>query len=214
MTPVVATTLNTRDGRITVPGHSGPKLILSVFPLEQFLELRHEGIKRYVMPAAPKGAYSTLLVHDTYAWNRNWHDDAFSLFQAPISAGVVAANLVQVWAQNQIGTEGGLGPGILICADLEPTEDEIAAANAKQEDYFRFLVNQADTFYGQDNLVAITGMHRLAAEWMGATREWRKPIEQVKLVACPACGEEIRNIAKVCRWCHTDLREFDKPAKK
>lgn len=213
MTPTVSATLSTRDGRVLYPGQSGPRLILSVFPLPQSLELRHEGLKQYYLPAAPKGKYSTLLVHDTFAWNRNWHADAFELFQAPISAASVAENLIQRWSNGLIGTKDGLGPGIMICAGLEPTPEEIDVVNQRQSDYFSSLINEADTLFGREEFTAITDTHRLAADWMGVNdREWAKPITRVEMRACPACAEQIRGAAKVCRWCHTDLREFEKGA--
>ncbi len=193
-----------------VPGMSGPRLLISVYPKQLELKLRHEGIKNYVMPAAEKGSFQTLLVQDTFAWCRNFHADRKQLYPAPVPASAVADNLLQRWSEGMVGTKDGLGPGILICAGLEPTPEEIAQANAKQDDYFRHLIAEADAFEANPNLKQMpTDVHRLAAEWMGTQdRKWFKPITRHALKSCPACAEEIREQAKICKHCGANIREF------
>lgn len=191
-----------------MPGTSGPRTIISVFPMEQRLQLLHEGIKTYEIEAAERGSYKTLTVNDTYAWCRNFHVDKFSLYAAPVSAAVVADNLIQRWSTGMVGTKEGLGPGVMVCVGLEPTEAEIATVNARQEEYFRYLINEADALY-QKAPGDVTSYHRLAAEWMGAhDRPWFKPIAHIDMVKCIACAEEIRSEAKICRWCHSNQADF------
>lgn len=191
------------------PGQSGPRTILSVFPIEMRLELRHEGFRTYIMPASLKGFYQTLVVQDTYAWNRNYAVEEFALYQAPISAVVVAENLVNRWSQGLVGTKDGLGPGIMICEGSHPTVEEIQTVTDRQEAYFRALVYEADERFTKEGPVNITDLHRAAAEWMGTNdRPWIKPIEQVSLIFCPACAEKIKAEALICRHCHTDIEEF------
>ena len=200
-----AVTINNFPG---MPGESGPKLILSVFPMEQKLTLVHEGLKDYVLPKAEKGSYVTLLVTDTYAWCRNWAGDANTFYRAPIPASAVADNLISRWCYGLLESTEGLGPGIIVCAGTVPTEDEVAAATAKQEAYFRHLIAQAD-FLERNDPTKIHDLHRLAAEWMGTgDRVWAKPITHVEMAACPACAEPIRSHAKKCRWCQTDIPAF------
>jgi hypothetical protein len=195
--------------RPMLPGTSGPRLILSVFPREQQLKLRHEGIKTYVMPAAEPGGYQTLMVHDTFSYNRNYHVEGFALFEAPVPAQVVAENLVQAWSTGLVGTKDGLGPGIMICAGLTPTPEEIAEVNKRQNAYFRSLIGEADALEGIHKAKDITDLHRLAAEWMGAKdRKWFRLISRVDSKSCPACAEEIRAEAKVCKHCNTNIAEF------
>lgn len=192
-----------------VPGTSGPRTILSVFPKEQVLELRHEGFKTYRMPAAKQGSFETLVVPDTYSWNRNFAADGFQLYAAAIPATAVADNLITRWSTSMVGTKDGLGPGVLICKGAEPTEEEIAAVNARQQDYFRFLVNEADALFAQDNIKDITDTHRMAAEWMGTQdRPWCKLTVRVEMRPCPACGESIRAGYDYCKHCHTSTEEY------
>lgn len=192
-----------------MPGTSGSRLILSVFPMTQSQDLMHEGIKRYTLDAAERNSYVTLLVEDTYAVCRNLHADGVEFYSAPVPASVVAQNLVKSWSTGLIGTTDDLGPGILVCKDLDVTDAEITTANGRQAEYFRFLINEADAKQLQGKANEITDIHRLAANWMGAhDRAWYKPIEHVEMVQCAACGEEIRSSAKICRWCHTHIGEF------
>ena len=192
-----------------MPGTSGPRTIVSVFPMEQSLRLRHEGCKDYVLPAAPKDSYVALQIHDTYSWNRNFNADKFALYAAAIPASVVADNLVQRFATGMIGTKDGLGPGIKICAGEVPTPEEVEEVRAIQSEYFRYLINEADTLLAMDKPGDIVALHRLAADWMGAhDRKWFKPLTHVSMAACVACSEEIRTTAKICRWCHTNQSEF------
>lgn len=193
-----------------IPGYSGPRTLISVFPKELRLELRHEGFKTYVMPSAPKGKFSTLTVRDTYAWVRNFSADNFELYQAPIAGTVVAENLMQRWSMGLVGTRDGLGPGILVCAGLEPSPEEIVHAKNQQEAYFRELILEGDVLFAKPETAGdITDVHRMAAEWMGAQdRAWYKPIQHILMATCPACAEEIRSTAKICRFCRTNLADF------
>jgi hypothetical protein len=189
-----------------MPGTSGPRTIVSVFPMEQSLKLRHEGFKNYILPSAPKGSHVQLTVHDSYAWNRNFNADRFELYPAPIPATSIADNLIQRFTTGMIGTKDGLGPGIMICADVEPTEEEIATVVARQEAYFRYLINEADFLFAKNQVGDIHDVHRMAADWMGThDRAWAKPLVHVEMKRCPACDEEVRGSAKFCRWCHTDI---------
>ena len=122
---------------------------------------------------------------------------------------VVAENLVRAWTRGRVGTEGGLGPGVLICQGLEPSHDEVAQARALQTAYFEFLVNDADAKYAREGAKDIEADHRLAAEWLGVqNREWAKPITPASNKACPACGEDIKSTALVCRHCRTDIPKY------
>lgn len=189
-----------------VPGTSGPRTLISCFPIEQRLTLWHKGRTEYVLPKAEKGTYVQLTVEDTYSWCKNWSQSGFNLYQAPVPASAVADNMIKVWREGLLGTKDGLGPGILICAGADPTAEEIAKIEAMNTEYFRFLINEADALDRNNHGNDIHDLHRLAADWMGANdRAWAKPIEHVEMVACPSCQEKIRKGARKCRWCQEDL---------
>lgn len=195
-----------------IPGYSGPKTILSVFPLPMKSEpLQHEGQRVYEIAPAKKGSYTTLTVKDTFSWLRNLHTDGTSYYQGPIPATVVAENLVQRWTQGLVGTKDGLGPGIMIIEGAVPTSEEIADATARQEAYFRNLVYEGDECFTKEGGINITDLHRVAAEWMGLNdRPWIKPLTSAALMpgGCPACKEPVKDGAVICKHCHTDIPEF------
>lgn len=192
-----------------IPGHSGPRTLLSIFPIAQSLTLRHEGYKTYELPAVKKGEHALLAVNDTFSWNRDFSKEEFMLYPAPIPGQVVAENLIQAWAHGKIGTSDGLGPGIILLEGTKPTPAELELANSVQESYFRHLIYEADQKFIQEGGLNITDLHRVAANWMGLNdRQWIKPIVEINLVNCPACAEQIRAAAKVCKHCHTNIPEF------
>lgn len=194
MTPAVA------------PGLSGPRTILSIFPKEQFLELKHQGITRYVLPAASKDNPVTLKVNDTFAWNRNWGVDEVVFFQQPVSAQVVAENLVHVWAASMVGSKQGFGPGIMIIAGDTPTEEELETVRNRQEEFFNFLINTADDYEQKGERHMITDVHRKAAEWMGVQgRSWAKAMREKRYIPCPECQEDILEGARKCKHCQSVL---------
>jgi hypothetical protein len=188
-------------------GQSGPRTLVSVYPREQVLTLRHEGSKTYTMPKAEPGKHVTLRVDDTFSINKNYGTG--QMYRADVSAAVVAENLVHAWTRGKVGTDSGFGPGIIICEKAEPSPHEIQMANDRQTAYFRHLVNQADSLHANGENKEITDEHRLAAEWMGlGDRQWSRPIERVEMKRCPACAEEIRSDAKLCRHCRTNIDDF------
>ena len=187
----------------------GPMYLLSVFPNTFSENFRHEGSKTYTLKGVKKGDYSVLKVENTYQVCRAFINDDITFVAAPIPAAAVVDNLLKIWSQNLIGTKGGLGPGIIIIRGPEPTPEELQEATAKQEAYFRFLIHEADGMFAHDEVNKIDDLHRLAAEWMGThERQWVRKIEHIETQQCPACAETIRQAAKVCRFCHTNIREF------
>lgn len=199
-------------------GTPGSVTLVSVYPKEQRLELRHKGITTYIMPAARKGEFTTLVVRDTYAFNRNYSAPGVQLYPAHIPASVVAENLVQRWKNGHVGAKEGLGPGIAICAGDTPTPDEVESVRVRQEEYFRTLIHEADSLFAKEGGLNIRDDHRMAADWMGTQeRPWFKAIKAAAMVRCPACAEEIRAEAKLCRFCRTNIADFlaasEKPVK-
>jgi hypothetical protein len=197
----------------TKMGASGPRTILSVYPKALEHSLMHEGRKIYRIEAAEKGSYSLLVVPDTGAALRS---PMGAYYVAPIPASVVADNLVDVWAKGRHGASAGFMPGIVhveSATPSTPTEEDIQRAYKKavvqQDAYCRFLVNDADAKFVKEGSINILDEHRWAAEWMGLKdRKWSQPMEPIALDKCPACAEEIKSGAVICRWCRTDIEKF------
>lgn len=185
---------------------TGDRVILSIFPLEQTLELRHNGVTKYICPAATPGTHVLIHVPDTFAWCKNWTMDPPILYQAPVPAQVVAENLVNAWSARMIGAREGLTAGVMIIAGETPTTAEIEEVKNRQEAYFRQLISIADDFETKGERHNITDLHRVAANWMGVQgRAWAKPLRETRYVPCPNCLEDIREGARICRFCQSDL---------
>ncbi len=158
-----------------------------------------------VTPCEPNAGYTVITVWDTFTWIRDFSQDKESYIQKPITAEEVATQLVHSWT----GDAGHVRPGIKKIASATPTAEDLAELNDSQEIQFRNLINQAHTYFAQDKVVDISDLHRQAAKWMGAENlEWVPKIEQVRMKRCVACDESIRQNAKVCRFCSTNLVKF------
>ena len=94
----------------------------------------------------------------------------------------------------------------------EPTEDDLAAAQARQDAFYLQQIQQADLIFSRSphRPDSITDVQRRAARTLGIDRPWL-----VKLTAmseCPACGGTVKAGAAVCRYCGVILDE-EKAAK-
>jgi ribosomal protein L32 len=97
--------------------------------------------------------------------------------------------------------------GVFLCSGGAPTEEEISAAQARQDAFYMEQIQQADLVYSRTphRPDAITDVQRRAARALGIDRPWL-----VKLAAmseCPACGDSVRAGAAVCRHCGAILDE-------
>ena len=86
--------------------------------------------------------------------------------------------------------------GCFIAAADQPSEQELAEANACLAKYRESQVQEADNYWNQgpmqwQNIVA---EHREAAIALGQEREWLKPLKQT--IECPGCGARVNpNVA-------------------
>jgi len=119
----------------------------------------------------------------------------------PIAAREIAEDLVQELRDH----------GIFICADARPTEQELAAASKKHDDYYHQLIAEADTMWARGHSFReIPDSHRRAAITMGVERDWAYvPTRQVE---CPACAEKVKPGVAVCKHCGAIL-DAEKAAK-
>jgi len=87
----------------------------------------------------------------------------------------------------------------------QPTEAELVDAEHRMRTYFLRVVARGDSDWsraGRHDM--IDGRCKIAANYLGITnKEWMK--EPQASVNCPACQEQIKPGAKVCKHCHTIL---------
>ena len=90
--------------------------------------------------------------------------------------------------------------GIFVCADARPANEEISAAGARRDAWYKQLVTDADEMWARGHSYReISDMHRRAALAMGLEREWAYVPQ--RSVDCPVCGEKVKAGVAVCRHC-------------
>ncbi len=115
----------------------------------------------------------------------------------PISAREVAEDLVR-----EVNADGGDASyfGVFVCAGAEPTEEELAEAQARLEKFYTDQVRIGDQEWERShNHQFITDVQRRAARWLGVEKDWC--YEPKPLVDCPACGEKLKPGVAVCKSC-------------
>ena len=204
---------------------SQKRTIVSVFPQESRYRVRHAtitgvnpdgtsrlgGTVEYVLPAAPKGGFSTLTITGASDIGIDPNTDEHMLRPIPVDA--IAQELVVRFTLDRLNASTTVGPGIWIAPEPVPTDAQIQAspqlveAIAKQEEYFRQLIYDGDRMAADSK--PVTNLHRLAAIHMGTEdRPWVKEISERRTKTCPACGEMILAAALVCKQCQTNLVEW------
>jgi ribosomal protein L32 len=97
--------------------------------------------------------------------------------------------------------------GVFLCSGAAPTEEEISAAQARQDAFYMEQIQQADLVYSRTphRPDAITDVQRRAARALGIDRPWL--VKMSPMSECPACGDSVRAGAAVCRHCGAILDE-------
>ena len=183
---------------------------MSVFPLPQYAQRRHDGIREYVLPAAPRDSFSSLVIHGAVDLGIDYGPEPPQMLVRPIPVDVIVEDLVRVWTTNQLSATDAEGPGIGHIKSPAPTDDELAVLRARQETYFRRLVYEADGKASSGKVGDISDLHRKAAEWLGveANRDWVKPIVRLESKRCVGCGESILMNALRCKHCQLDILDW------
>ena len=114
-----------------------------------------------------------------------------------ISAREIAEDLAR-----EINNDSGEGSfhGVFVSAGPEPTEDELANAQRRLDEFHRRLVASADLEWERShNPMFITDLDRRAARELRLDKPWLyDPKPQME---CPACAEKIKPNVAVCRSC-------------
>ena len=97
--------------------------------------------------------------------------------------------------------------GVFLCQGERPTEDELRAAQTRQDAFFLDQIQQADLLYSRapQRPDSITDVQRRAARALGIDRPW--VVKMAAMSECPACGGTVKAGAAVCRYCGVILDE-------
>lgn len=114
-----------------------------------------------------------------------------------LSAREIAEDLAR-----EINNDSGEGSfhGVFVAAGSVPTEEELASAQHRLDEFHRKLVAAADLEWERShNPMFITDLDRRAARELKLDKPWLydpKPQDE-----CPACAEKIKPGVAVCRSC-------------
>jgi len=188
--------------------------IASVYPAGlPKIERPFDGTTVYTLEPCPKGEPAKLL-HVI---------DAVEFSKDPLSRDVtnehlifvdqIANDLVQHWARTPIGAPAGCGPGVGLIAGEFPTEEELAALYARQDQMFEYFYQDGLRLAQNQEWRGINGYHRLSAQWFGREEPWALDIAKaskpaVELEECPLCGSMIPPAKIFCLVCHQQIREM------
>ncbi len=197
-------------------GKKGEIRICSVYPLEKSAERRHKLYTKYVLPAAPRDAYSLCIVFDTYeaisTWNENPTGKEQHITPGHIPVQVVADDLVSSWSHQTIASQKGHGPGIGQIKGDEPTEAELAHLRERQRAFFEWCIQDGNDKHLSGEQKNITHIHRCAALWLlgeaAQQLSWYPKMEQRTVKNCPRCAKQILEAALGCEHCSLDLIDW------
>lgn len=115
----------------------------------------------------------------------------------------LVANILNYWAGNMVGIPAGIGPGIGMIANKEPTTQELEALTMRQVAFFEFEFASAERLAIEKKVGEITAPMKLSAEWLGRKVNWAATAFS-NMVPCKFCRQEIPPDASVCHVCGRD----------
>jgi len=166
----------------------------------------------------------TRLVIGSSSWWREIDVDQ-PLLEIPISSVQVAESIVRDYCNGIVMCDMGevrpglfFLPGNISVDELKLKHSEMLnQAIKRQDNWFKALVKLADSFWARTNgnPLAISDDSRLAAKMLKIEdRPWLMDfvMDNVRIVACPACGEMRNDAYPICRNCKTviDTDKFQK----
>lgn len=149
-------------------------------------------------PAQKRGEHCVVHVPPFY---QNTHMSADNSMDVPYSSYEWAQSIVESFTTNHLHSEVG-SPGVFICEGMQPTREELARAEARQANWARVLVLEAQDLWAAGQKLDVSDLHRGAATWLGDTNyEWMRPPQDVKMVPCSMCGRLVENSVLACPYC-------------
>lgn len=153
----------------------------------------------FTFPAQKRGEYCVRQIPPFFQ-NTHLHGGT-QYIDAPYSSREWAQTIVDAFTTNHVHSLYG-SPGVFICEGEVPTERELAIANESQSNWARKLVLEAQDLWSAGQKLAVSELHRRAAEWLGDTNyEWMRPPQDVKNIPCPLCGRLVEDSALQCPHC-------------
>lgn len=199
---------------------AGHITICSIYPLKvgpvsrPYHKARTGGMTTFEIEAVPHGEFRTLPVYDCWQAERNYFEPSNSASHkvlTPIFANDIAADLVNCWTNGILTTANSAGrPGVAIIAEDQPNRAELASLKSTQSDFLTSLFNDGQRLAQAKDWRNITGLHRLAAKWLGKADNseggWATGINPEEFEDCPACGSRVKAGVSICAACRTMIR--------
>ena len=202
-------------------------IIVSIFPVRCEKQMNAiNGFKQYVLDAAPRGGWSTLVVETS----GQWLTDMSSVDESNPTPGMrmvetpawdEANELVRHWTSNTAGGRGRPGIGLLPYGVQPPLPGEkassefasfLAELNAIQTEFAQYHVKDANDKKTKGDMRNITNTHREMAKWLfgdGAEKlDWYGKTTYMDTKSCIACSRQVISTALVCEHCGTNFIDW------
>lgn len=124
----------------------------------------------------------------------------------PVAVESIASDLLACWTGGLFNVPQGAKPGIIQIADRVPTISEMREMEQQQVLYFSYFFTEGERLHQEKNWKEITGVMRLAAEWLGKKTMWSHRDMAEESFACPLCTTIIPNAAVFCPQCHQQIK--------
>lgn len=124
----------------------------------------------------------------------------------PVPVETIVADVLAIWTGGLFNVPQGAKPGIMQIAGTVPTQNELREMTLTQTLYFEYLFAEGERLDQQKDWKDITGVMRLAAEWLGHRRAWSHRAIAADSSPCPICTAMVPNAAYVCPSCGKVIR--------
>lgn len=140
-------------------------------------------------------------------------DDESPLLEITTSSIQVAKSIVDDWACGLLGCDMSASiPGIFFVPGEIKTREQLMLAHPtildrardKQQNWYKELLRIGDVYWAKSggSPLAINREMRMAAQELGAVRDWTKNVTVFEQVRCVACGAMRNPDYPVCGNCH------------